>query len=145
MTFATAVTLLPLVACASAGDAHGDSSADGSPDPVLAEMGESIFIRYCAACHGASARGDGPAAEVLRVPPSDLTRIAQRHGGSFPDGAVARTIDGRFDYPAHGSREMPVWGERFGDSIPEASLSEEVARGKVVTIVEYLKSIQQSD
>jgi len=112
---------------------------------VLSEMGSSLYIRHCAACHGVSGEGDGPAAEAMRVPPSDLTRIAQRHGGSFPDGEVARTIDGRFEYPAHGSADMPVWGERFGDSIPESSISEEVARGKTVTVVEYLKSIQRSD
>jgi len=59
-------------------------------------------------------------AAALTTPPADLTRIAARRGGSFPDGEVARFVDGRFDLPAHGTREMPVWGERFGAGIPEA-------------------------
>ena len=46
---------------------------------------------------------------------------------------------------AHGSREMPVWGERFGANVPEAGVSEEIVRGRVLVLVEYLKSIQKAD
>jgi mono/diheme cytochrome c family protein len=114
-------------------------------DPVLAEMGSEAFPRYCASCHGLKAQGDGPTAAALIVKPADLTRIAARRGGKFPDGEIARFIDGRFTVTAHGSREMPVWGERFGDSIPESGIAEEVARGRIATLLEYLKSIQRKD
>ncbi len=89
--------------------------------------------------------GDGPAAAALQTPPADLTRIAVRRGGTFPDAEVARFIDGRFAPPAHGSREMPIWGLRFGEAIPEAGVSEEIVRGRIVILVEYLKSIQRSE
>jgi hypothetical protein len=112
----------------------------------LSRCGET-FQRHCASCHGLSATGDGPAAGALRLPlpPADLTRIAERRGGAFPTAEVARFIDGRFFPTAHGSREMPIWGERFGAWIPESSLSEEITRGRIVTLVEYLKSIQRGD
>jgi mono/diheme cytochrome c family protein len=116
-----------------------------SPDPVLADLGESVYLRYCGACHGDGARGDGPAAGALRVPPSDLTRISARRGGGFPEGEIARFIDGRFAVQAHGTREMPIWGQRLGEQIPDAGVSEEVVRGQISVVVEYLKSIQRSD
>jgi high-affinity iron transporter len=40
--------------------------------PALAR-GAELYQRQCAACHGASGRGDGPAADGLNPPPSDLT------------------------------------------------------------------------
>jgi mono/diheme cytochrome c family protein len=131
---------------AAAGAAAGGAEAGGAKvDRVLADMGWEYFQQYCAACHGEDGRGRGPAAGALKTPPADLTRIAARRGGSFPDGEVARFIDGRFAMAAHGTREMPVWGERFGERIPEAGVGEEVTRGRILVLVEYLKSIQLAD
>ena len=75
--------------------------------------------------------------------PADLTAIAKRRGGEFPTGKIAQFIDGRFELPAHGSREMPVWGERFGADVPDAGVGESISRGNIASLVEYLKSIQQ--
>ncbi len=77
-----------------------------------------VFVRYCNACHGMEGRGNGPAATALQPPPADLTRIAQRRDGLFPVAEVTAVIDGRTIIPAHGSREMPIWGERFGEGAP---------------------------
>jgi hypothetical protein len=88
-------------------------------------------------------RGDGAAAPALRMPPADLTRIAQRRGGSFPVAEIAALIDGRTIVPAHGSREMPIWGERFGEMGGGGSIGEEVVRGNLLVLMEYLQSIQQ--
>lgn len=114
-------------------------------DPMLAEMGAEQFQRYCASCHGVAATGDGPVAASLKTQPADLTRIAVRRGGSFPDGEIARKVDGRFALQAHGTREMPIWGKALGDDIPDSGIAEEVARGKILMLVEYLKSIQSDD
>jgi mono/diheme cytochrome c family protein len=119
--------------------------ADSEVDGLLARMGSEYFQQYCASCHGLSGRGDGPVAPALASPPADLTRIAQRRGGAFPDGEIARFIDGRFEVAAHGSREMPIWGRRFGDAIPESAVAEEIVRGRILTLVEYLKSIQRTE
>jgi mono/diheme cytochrome c family protein len=110
----------------------GAVAAEPAFDPVLAEMGAEAYPRYCGSCHGLRGEGDGPSAGALRTRPADLTRIA-----AF--------IDGRFALAAHGSREMPVWGERFGEIIPETSVAEEITRGKIAVLVEYLKSIQRKD
>jgi len=128
---------------ASPAAAEEEKEARRVPDPVLADLGRPMFERHCASCHGASAKGDGPAAEMLRTKPADLTRIAARRGGEFPAGKIARTIDGRFQLPSHGSRDMPVWGYRFGADIPESELGEAIARGKIASLVEYLMTIQQ--
>jgi mono/diheme cytochrome c family protein len=130
----------------SAGDADArQDSAQADPmqaDPMLAEMGTAPFERYCTSCHGAKAQGDGPVAPALATAPADLTRIAARRGGEFPRGEIGRMIDGRFRIDAHGTREMPVWGTRFGEAIADPGLSEEVSRGTIAVLVEYLISIQ---
>jgi mono/diheme cytochrome c family protein len=125
--------------------AAAGAGAAEEADPVLADMGATQYATYCAACHGADARGEGPVASALKTPPPDLTRIAARRGGVFPTGEIARFIDGRFDVTAHGPREMPVWGERFTEGIPEPGVGDEVSRGRVVTLVAYLQSIQRGD
>ena len=105
--------------------------------------GQQYFVRYCSACHGMEGHGDGPAAAALRTAPADLTRLAQRHGGQFPMADIAAHIDGRTVVPAHGSREMPIWGERFVEMVGGGSLGEEVVRGNLLVLIEYLKSIQR--
>jgi mono/diheme cytochrome c family protein len=131
-----------LIAIAALGQPAAAAEQPGY-DPVLAELGVPFFQRYCTSCHGPDGRGDGPAAASLRARPADLTAIAKRRGGEFPIGKIAQFIDGRFALPAHGSREMPVWGERFGSDVPDSDLGESISRGNIASLVEYLKSIQQ--
>jgi len=108
-----------------------------------ASAGQQYFVRYCSACHGIEGQGDGPAAPALRTPPADLTRIAQRRGGRFPSADIAALIDGRTAVPAHGSRDMPIWGERFATMGGGGTVGEEVVRGNLLVLVEYLQSIQR--
>lgn len=144
------LALLPLLlslACAAAPGESAETQAEAPPlnaDPVLAELGEPIYGSYCASCHGADARGVGPAAHSLTTPPADLRRIAARRGGTFPDAEIARIIDGRFDIEAHGSRDMPVWGSVFSSDIPDGDTAESITRGKLAVLIEYLKSIQDA-
>jgi mono/diheme cytochrome c family protein len=117
-------------------------AADPAPS-LLATSGERLYVRYCAVCHAKSGRGDGPFAGLLRTPPADLTTIAARRGGAFPDAEIAQFVDGRLVPLAHGTREMPVWGRWLGTPIAEGTEPDEVARGEVLAIVEYLKTLQQ--
>jgi len=135
--------LIPFIVagCAPNRNAAQESSVP-DPDPLLVEVGAALFTTYCASCHGVDARGDGPAASALDPPPPDLSAIAARRGGVFPKSAIAKTIDGRFDLPAHGSRTMPVWGARLADEIPGFATGEEIARGRIASLLEYLKSLQ---
>jgi mono/diheme cytochrome c family protein len=109
---------------------------------MLVEVGRTEFAQYCAPCHGTDARGAGPAAIALRTPPADLTRIAARRGGAFPADEIAAWIDGRLAPPAHGTREMPVWGVRFAEGMPPGELTQDLVRGRILTVIEYLRSIQ---
>jgi mono/diheme cytochrome c family protein len=110
-----------------------------APDREAAAKGRTIYQRYCASCHGSSARGDGVLATALKVPPTDLTQLAARNGGSFPLTAVTRVIDGRQTTRAHGAPDMPVWGEIFKATKGTDAPSVESAIGR---LAHYLWTIQ---
>jgi mono/diheme cytochrome c family protein len=107
--------------------------------------GEEIFDRFCASCHGAEARGDGPVSRSLNVAVPDLTRIAVRYG-EFPAARIRDVIDGRgIDLQAHGTRTMPVWGYEFwveegGDVNAQRAVRDAIAR-----LVEHLRSVQRTE
>ena len=105
--------------------------------------GADLYRRHCAACHGASGRGDGPLAASLRIPPKDLTAIARNAGGTFPEAQVMLVIDGRTAVAEHGPREMPVWGAIF----QQEHVGEPFAvYGPILdarALADYLRTIQQ--
>jgi mono/diheme cytochrome c family protein len=122
-----------------------DVAEEASAEDLLRQIGRADFLRFCSSCHGASARGDGPVAASLKTRPADLTRIAARRSGRFPASEVTEVIDGRRVLDAHGSREMPVWGLILARPIHEEASGEEVLSGRLLVLVEYLRSIQTSD
>jgi len=132
----------PMLAFLLLGCSTGRPAAPADPNPMLVEVGRKEFATYCASCHGADARGAGPAAVALRTAPADLTKIAARRGGEFPADEISAWIDGRLAPPAHGTREMPVWGYRFAEGLPPGELTQDLVRGRILTVVEYLRSIQ---
>jgi mono/diheme cytochrome c family protein len=81
--------------------------------PISPASGPEMYKAYCAVCHGMTGKGNGPAAEALKVPPSDLTTLAKKNGGRYPSDHVRSAIQGDLRLAAHGSKEMPVWGELF--------------------------------
>jgi len=112
--------------------------------------GKTDFESLCAPCHGLNALGDGPASTSLKIPPADLTEIAKRHGGTFPRNYVFDTIAGIERPVAHGTREMPVWGNVFideavgsGTNLDAASQAAAAARDRIAALVDYLESIQE--
>jgi len=126
------------------GSAVRAASEEGAavPNPILTAQGAQYYAQYCASCHGPTGRGDGPAAGALRTPPADLTKIAARRDGVFPSAEIRYHIDGRYEHAAHGTREMPVWGQRFSEEIAETQVRDELVRGRLYTLVDYLQSIQ---
>jgi mono/diheme cytochrome c family protein len=117
-----------------------------APSMLVAEQegppGEALYRRYCSACHGPGAKGDGLVAPLMMPRPSDLTAIAKRNNGEFASDQVAKTIDGRTTLRAHGDPDMPVWGEVLDEEAAEAGEPPATVRQKVQLITEYLKSIQ---
>ena len=74
------------------------------------DVGKAEFQSSCASCHGADGRGKGPVSGLLKVPPPDLTILAKNNNGVFPTNAIYETIYGSKIISAHGTREMPIWG-----------------------------------
>lgn len=75
--------------------------------------GHQMYTAYCAVCHGKDGKGNGPAAEALKVQPADLTILARKNGNRYPSDRVRTAIEGDVRLPAHGSKEMPAWGALF--------------------------------
>jgi len=100
----------------------------------------AMFQAYCAACHGKQGKGDGPAARALKAVPADLTRISARNGGKFPTVKVRRYIEGLDELAAHGSRDMPVWGQAFRGVATGGQAGVQL---RVEALARYLESIQQ--
>jgi len=108
--------------------------------PVYVPPGRQIYKEYCAACHGADARGNGPVARSLRKRPSDLTALAKRHGGTFPEEYVSNVLRFGLGFSTHGSSEMPVWGPIFQY---EEHYNEAAVLQRIKNLCEYLESIQR--
>lgn len=113
-------------------------------------LGEFEYLNSCVACHGISGKGDGPVTDFLSgatVP--DLTVLQSNNGGVFPVTTVYDTISGAEVASAHGTRDMPIWGNRFRERVADASdphLSGSDAQGyattRILALIEYLASIQ---
>ncbi len=124
-------------------------SAQAQPPPtvktthakrVVSIEGKDTFAAYCTACHGATGKGNGPAAPALKMPVPDLTTLAKRHG-KFDPLDVERSITGVDRRPAaHGDLTMPIWGPIFKAT---AADSEATAKLRAANVVDYLKSIQE--
>jgi mono/diheme cytochrome c family protein len=117
------------------------SRADDFED---ARAGHVLFDDHCALCHGPDGTGHGPLADDLRVPPADLTGIALRRAGSFPDVEITEIIDGRHPVRGHGGKEMPIWGRALGGNIADPAAREAAIAEKIRQLVAYLRSIQHS-
>jgi len=101
--------------------------------------GEQMYVNYCAACHGVSAKGDGPAASALKQQPADLTQLAKKHGGKYPSEYVASILQGKREVTPHGSEEMLVWGRVLRGVSNE---DEGQVRLRIFNLNKYLESRQ---
>jgi mono/diheme cytochrome c family protein len=110
--------------------------------PTL-EDGRRYYRESCASCHGVHGYGDGPAAASLKVPPTDLTTLRQRHGGSFRREFVIEVITGERQIGAHGSREMPIWSQRFGPHTGATAVAAIAARRRLEALASYIETIQR--
>jgi mono/diheme cytochrome c family protein len=121
--------------------------ADGPPvghsrDPKLIAsiQGPALYNAYCSSCHGTDAKGSGPMAKSLKLPPADLTRISSRNGGTFPLARVSRIISGEEQLPrGHGTSEMPVWGPIFS----RVDSDQDLGRVRIDNLARYLRDLQQ--
>src|SRR5579862_8801435 len=101
--------------------------------------GKEMYMNQCAACHGADAKGDGPAAPALKTPPTDLTTMAKKNNGKFPANHVYSSIVGDLNVPAHGTAEMPMWGNVYR-SMSKGHESE--VQQRISNLTRYIQSLQ---
>lgn len=132
--------VLPLAILSISGLAAFGQAGPGKEDEIPLTYSLSpaeMYKTWCASCHGAQGKGDGPAAAALKKAPADLTQLAKKNGGKFPTERVRNYIDGTQTVTAHGSREMPVWGSFFlqlGDKV--------TVTYRVVTLASYVEGLQ---
>lgn len=105
--------------------------------------GKQLYYRFCAACHGEEAEGNGPVAAFFKVSPPDLTTLAKRRGGTYPAQEVRTIIDGRNVPGPHGSREMPVWGMEFYYADTGNPDKQRQVDQLIDLLVEYLRTLQK--
>jgi mono/diheme cytochrome c family protein len=108
--------------------------------PSYMPSGQKMYKQFCAACHGANAKGDGPAASTLKTRPSDLTTLTKRHEGKFPYDYVSTILRFGPGFSAHGSSDMPTWGPIF--EIIDKS-NEQAVRQRIKRLSDYLASLQE--
>ncbi len=107
-----------------------------SQEKGFIEKGRRLYVRHCAPCHGIDGKGNGPAAASLKTAPSDLTQI-QKEKKEFPIYYVMNVIEGEKVVPAHGTREMPIWGTIFRQARGEALM-----RSDIYALARYIEAIQ---
>lgn len=119
-------------------------SAQRSTQPrrllISSVHGPDLFHFYCGSCHGPDGRGGGPTAPALKLRVPDLTMMASREGGVFPRARVVAVVTGDQApaIPAHGSKEMPVWGPIFRALDPGDAMN----KVRIDNIVTYVETLQ---
>jgi mono/diheme cytochrome c family protein len=113
-------------------------------DPVT---GQAEFRDHCAACHGVTGLGDGPIGPLLKTPAPNLALISERNGGKFPFQKVYEIIAGTQVLAAHGSRDMPLWGERYRkDAAPvtpdQTAITNDMVEQRILSLVYYIGTLQ---
>ena len=123
--------------------AIGGASTPEKPQNVApattSPSGAQIFRRHCAACHGNDLKGNGPAPPPFKDRTPDLTTLAKRHDGKFPDAYVIDVLHNGVAISAHGPAEMPIWGTTFKES---EKLSAAQIDDRITKLTTYLKSMQ---
>jgi mono/diheme cytochrome c family protein len=106
--------------------------------------GHELFREHCSVCHGLDAKGKGSLYDPLsgdksvRVPPSDLTVLSKRNAGKFPAERVADAIHSKGPIPAHGTPDMPAWGDVFYN----LKYDQKLIDARVRNLTAYIESLQ---
>ncbi len=111
-------------------------------------IGKMEFQKNCASCHGMGGKGDGPFVEFLKQTPSDLTMLSKNNGGIYPQENIYEWIRDAEKIRAHGTQEMPVWGERYSKEIiyhfgPMYTGPGSSVRQRILELVFYIATLQQ--
>ena len=106
------------------------------------DLGERLYMSYCATCHGETALGAGPLGKLLTVEVPGITKLSANNHGDFPMLQVIHIIDGRTGMRAH-EGPMPFFGELFFSEDFGPYGAEAFIRGQTLSLALYLESIQE--
>jgi mono/diheme cytochrome c family protein len=104
-----------------------------SPDSA-----KEMYTEYCAACHGADGKGNGPAASEFKQPPTNLTTLSKKNNGDYPADKIYLTLKFGTNTPAHGTLKMPIWMDLFRS----LDSSDGFSKLRMHNLVEYIRTIQ---
>ena len=124
----------------------GTSHAAWDQRLAAIEAGSKTYYRFCSICHGIAAKGNGSFAQNLKTVPPDLTILAQTNDGAYPWLRLYETIDGNNTTQAHGTTEMPIWGNQFNLknwASGQSEFADAIVRGRIFELLVYLESIQE--
>lgn len=116
------------------------------PPKANLAAGKELFHQHCSLCHGEDAKGHGSWYDPnsiepeRRVPPADLTVLSERNGGKFPEDRVRNSIYSKGGIPAHGTPEMPAWGDVFYSMKSDPKRLEQ----RVRDLTAYIESLQET-
>ena len=116
---------------------------------VADDTGKKEYENNCVACHGTTGKGDGPYAGIIDTKVPDMTMLQKNNNGVFPFDRVYQAIDGRLEVKAHGTRDMPIWGneyngkaaEYYSDYLRDYS-ADGFVRGRILALVNHIYSLQ---
>lgn len=107
---------------------------------VFSGSGSAMYQSYCSSCHGMDGTGNGPASHSLKKPAPDLTMLAKHNGGKFPGMHVQSVLGwSRGSQAAHGSQDMPVWGNLFRSGRDDES----IVQLRIRNLTSYVESLQR--
>lgn len=133
------LALFAILAVMDASSAQQPEIKRVPPENTPITSGAEMFRTYCAVCHGVDGKGNGPAVPALARQPPDLTQLTRKNGGKFPTFIVSNVILGDEFIAAHGSRDMPMWGDVFRSK----NRDESAIKLRMHNLTEYIESLQQ--
>ena len=114
------------------------------------DLGKQEYDDNCAVCHGVTGKGDGPYAGIIDTRIPDMTTLQKSNNGVFPYDRVYRMIDGREEVRAHGTRDMPIWGNEYNEKAAEYHFDypfqynkEGFVRGRILALINYIYMLQE--
>jgi mono/diheme cytochrome c family protein len=108
--------------------------------------GGELFHQNCSVCYGVDGKGPGSGSTYdpesiepkKRVKPANLTILSEQNAGKFPADRVRNAIYNKDSIPAHGTPDMPAWGNVFYLLKSRPKVLEE----RVRDLTAYIESIQ---
>ena len=122
----------------------------GATQAQQTELGRIEYMSNCAQCHGIDATGNGVIAQYLTTAPPDLTVLQRENAGVFPFREVYDMIEGGGEIGPHGTRDMPIWGDRYAVEAQQIlgfrldpAESAAYVESRILALIAYLSDLQQ--